>query len=558
MKVKRIGILLESTESNKHLYETVRALAESGEAELFLLKYRKEEPKGLSGHLRSRLRFRRLWRAIELAFFHFIIGMEFKLLSVAYPKIREHYETRRLDSLSRNEVVELAPTFSNSGLVVQLAEADIQTLKALNLDLIVRDNALGCSQGGIITAAKDGMLSLHHGDNRRNRGGPAAFWEVYQREPSTGFVIQILTGELGGGVVLFRGNVPTRRSYTQNLVNLFEASFPYLTSILLEYAHSGRLPKCEIPVPYGGRVLLDPNLAQSVSYAARTTWLFVKFLTKRWILKQYKRWNVAFEPKNWDSAILCRGMTIQNPPGHFFADPFLASRDGRTVCFVEDYSFSTKRARISAVEILDDRTYEFLGPVLEEPFHMSFPFLFEHEGSLFMIPETSEASAIRLYRCVEFPLKWEYQKELMANKRAADTMLFELEGRWWMLTNVASPGSLDFCSQLCAFYATDPFSCEWSPHQQNPIVFDSAIARNAGLLRLADGTLVRCRQRQGFDQYGEGFSLARITELTPASFREEEIAKITPEFFPKLQGCHHLSSNGEYTVFDFARTDNLK
>lgn len=556
--MKRIGILLESTESNRYFYETVRALAESGHVELFFLQYRGEKPKGLAARLKSKFQAKGLWRALELGFFRLMVGLEYKILARLFSRLRKHGETRNIAEFNHNEIIYITPNFSPSGLVVRFSDEDIAKIQSLRLDLILRGNAPGIFKGGIITAAKDGILSFHHGDNRWHRGGPAAFWEVYLRKPSTGFVLQILTEELDGGRVLFRGNVRTFRSYTENLIHLFEESYPYLTRILLEYARTGKLPEFESGAPYGGQVLVGPTFAQSISYAARTKWLFLKFFTQRLILKHYKRWSVAYVPGNWTSAVLRRGTRIQNLPGRYFADPFIASRDGRTVCFVEDFSFPQKRGRISAVEILDDKRYEILGPVIEEPFHMSFPYLFEHNGDLYMIPETGAANAIRLYKCVEFPLQWEFQKELMRNVRATDTMLFEHAGRWWLLTNFASLGGNDFCSQLFAFHAPDPFAGEWTPHEQNPIVFDSAIGRNAGLLRLPDGTPVRSRQRQGFDQYGAGFSLARIAELTPSTFREEQIAAVAPDFFPKLQGCHHLFSNGKYTVYDCVRTEPLK
>ena len=72
---------------------------------------------------------------------------------------------------------------------------------------------------------------------------------------------------------------------------------------------------------------------------------------------------------------------------------------------MEDYFFSDKRGRISAIEIKENG-HEFLGVVLEENFHLSFPFVFEDSGNLYMIPETAENQQIRLYECISFPEKW--------------------------------------------------------------------------------------------------------------------------------------------------------
>jgi hypothetical protein len=137
-------------------------------------------------------------------------------------------------------------------------------------------------------------------------------------------------------------------------------------------------------------------------------------------------------------------------------------------------------------------------------------------------------------------------------------MLFEHEGRWWMLTNIASPGNEDYNSQLMAFYADSPFADSWTAHPQNPLAFDSDLGRNGGLLRFAGGLPVRARQRQGFDEYGVGLSLARITDLTPTTYREEPIGAITPDFFPNLRGCHHIYSDGQMTVYDFARFERAR
>ena len=62
--------------------------------------------------------------------------------------------------------------------------------------------------------------------------------------------------------------------------------------------------------------------------------------------------------------------------------------------------------------------------MLEENFHLSYPFLFHHEKELYMCPETHEAKDIRLYKCVDFPLKWKFAKTLIKNVSAVDTNIF--------------------------------------------------------------------------------------------------------------------------------------
>ena len=50
-----------------------------------------------------------------------------------------------------------------------------------------------------------------------------------------------------------------------------------------------------------------------------------------------------------------------------------------------------------------------------------------------MIPESSEAREVRLYRATEFPEKWELHSVLL-RERAVDTTVFEQNGNWYLLT----------------------------------------------------------------------------------------------------------------------------
>src|SRR5260370_22283039 len=107
-----------------------------------------------------------------------------------------------------------------------------------------------------------------------------------------------------------------------------------------------------------------------------------------------------------------RGPADSHPRGRYWADPFLHTRGVRTFCFVEDLVQKTGKGRITALELVGTQIVEH-GVALQEPFHLSFPFLFEYQGELYMCPESCASRQIRPYRCTEFPLKWELQKTLM-------------------------------------------------------------------------------------------------------------------------------------------------
>jgi hypothetical protein len=139
----------------------------------------------------------------------------------------------------------------------------------------------------------------------------------------------------------------------------------------------------------------------------------------------------------------------------------------------------------------------------------------------------------------------------MEDVSAADTMLFEDGGRWWMLTNIDKSNIGDHCSELYVFFSDSPLSREWTPHPANPIYIDAAIARNGGLIH-DRGSRFRVAQRQGFDAYGKGFSIMQIEKLTPTEYRERCVAAIEPNFKRGLNGTHHMSTTGNATVIDHA------
>ncbi|HZI75882.1 MAG TPA: hypothetical protein VFD73_18030, partial [Gemmatimonadales bacterium] len=145
--------------------------------------------------------------------------------------------------------------------------------------------------------------------------------------------------------------------------------------------------------------------------------------------------------------------------------------------------------------------------------------------------------------------KWEFVKPVMMDVSASDSMLFERNGRWWLLTNLERTGRGDFRSELYLFSADSPLSDTWTPHPKNPIKIDPAGGRNAGLLR--DGhRLFRAGQVQGFDRYGEGIRLFEIVSLSPQDYCERLVTEIRPEFRRGLLGTHHLASTGKVTVVD--------
>jgi hypothetical protein len=389
----------------------------------------------------------------------------------------------------------------------------------------------------LAAASRLGAISVLHG----------GFWECYHRRPQTSFVIRRHNAAPGSDELLRKGAFHTLFFYSLNHANVCKKSVAHLKQILGKLAATGQWPAAQ---PGDATIShIAPNPAQCLLYAGKLAVRVArKALQRVPILNE--RWGISVIPGKWHEALSCSSAATRVPRGRCWADPFVYGRGGRSYCFVEDIDRRSNRGHITALEVIGTRVVE-VGLALREPFHLSFPFVFEHQGELYMCPESSAAREVRLYRCVEFPLRWQLAEVLMRDVSAADTLLFEKGGRWWMLANIDEAATGDHCSELYLFSADSPLSTRWTPHPQNPLLVDSIGGRNGGLI--VDGEKrYRLGQCQGFDRYGESLRVYEIKELSPERYAEEMVGEIKPDFRRGLRGTHHLSTDGTTTVVDHA------
>lgn len=541
----KIGLLVDSTNVSKYVYDFVKWAQSRPDIVTIthlIVHPDPASPQGAAartGFLRAGAGF------FSRAVFRIILRIERLILSRS-GLYKNHLAEFDISGMVPNQVV-IKPIVSESDFAYRFGPEDVETVRRLGLDLMVRCGS-GILHGEILEAARLGIISTHYGDNRRTRGGPAGFWQVYLQLDTSGFTILRLTEELDGGDVFIRGRFQTQYFFLLNQAALYEKSNAYLKSTIEKIAKTGNLPAILPKFPYSNEVRRPPNVYVAFVYLVRSFLIIFKNAFARISGVDY-RWAVAFSRTTWRDTVLARGVTIKNPPFHFLADPFVVSRNGKDFCFVEDYDYRARRANIAVYELTDDGGKR-LGTVLDEPFHMSFPFVFEFQNELYMCPETSENMDVRVYKCVEFPLRWKLEKVIMKDIRAADTMLFEKGNKWWMFTNTDPTGTGDLCFELSIFSAESPLSDQWEPHSQNPILIDAGCARNAGLIKDGD-RYFRISQGQGFNLYGKKSLVNEITELSDKKYLETTVSENTPTFGHKVVGTHHLHSNGTATVFDY-------
>jgi hypothetical protein len=487
---------------------------------------------------------------LQTKLMQFIYRMEFRILSGTI--FKNHMLKKSLQGIVPNQI-DVTPIVSPSGFVYRYSDEDLKKIRNCQFDILLRCGS-GILKGDILSASRLGILSFHHGDNRVNRGMPPGFWEVYHKQVQTGFIIQKLTEELDGGEVLARGATTTRKYWLINQAVVYQKSYEYLKRLLKNISECGELPCKEENIPYSNILFKNPQPLEQFKYIFYNILSRLQSRFSYRILGKRQNWGVAYQQKSWRNTTLHKSIRINPPTGHFLADPFVVSKSSKDFCFVEDFDFSCGKGRISVYELFKDKAV-LSGIALEEDFHLSFPFIFEYDGRVFMVPETHEARQIRLYESVEFPLVWQFVHPLMVEISAADTMIFEHSDLWWLFTNIDSCGGNDHSSELHIYYSEEgPLTKNWKPHRRNPVFTEPSKARNGGILH-EGGKIFRVSQVYGFNRYGIGCRVHEIQRLTTSEYYESEICEIKPHFFNSINGIHHFHSNGKWTIFDFCKDE---
>lgn len=201
-----------------------------------------------------------------------------------------------------------------------------------------------------------------------------------------------------------------------------------------------------------------------------------------------------------------------------YADPFLFVDEGNLYLFYEK-EYLKKPAEIYAYRTKDLRKWEDLGPVLQEDFHLSFPFTFAYESEIYMLPETRSIDEIRLYRSLDFPYSWE-PITLIKGDKFVDSSVIRKDGIWYLFTTVwygANNGM--------HIYYSDDLLGTWHLHPLSPLHNDLSFSRCGGAVFELEGKFFRPAQNC-VNYYGEDLVLYEITDLTPTTYQEKKIKSL--------------------------------
>jgi hypothetical protein len=218
-----------------------------------------------------------------------------------------------------------------------------------------------------------------------------------------------------------------------------------------------------------------------------------------------------------------RAEDVTDVPAKFVADPFLVKEDQTWYLFFEVYNRNTDQGDEAVAVSTNGSTWKYQQVILDEPFHLSYPYVFKWENDYYLIPESYQANSIRLYKAVDFPTKWKFLKTLVQGREYVDNSIAFYGDRWWLFSSVTSNDTL-------YLHYADHLTGPWKEHPLSPIVVgDTHKARPSGRVLVYDGKLYRYTMDVNPPSGTHQIFAYEITDITPTAY-SEHLVKEEPIF----------------------------
>ena len=212
----------------------------------------------------------------------------------------------------------------------------------------------------------------------------------------------------------------------------------------------------------------------------------------------YNTWNIGFVESSVEDILKSSNVELKvNWLKHcykdrFFADPFILNIDNENIkVLVEDYPYYKKKGEISLL-VIDRKTYELKDRkvVLEQPYHMSYPFIFwKNDGTFWVAPEASQSGKLFCYVMNKEDNRLVDQRILL-DKPALDSTIIKYNGKYWLFCTFRGADSNRCLNVFYSDFADGP----WLPHKKNPVVTSLTMSRPAGYMTEFDGIVFRVTQ----------------------------------------------------------------
>ncbi len=217
-----------------------------------------------------------------------------------------------------------------------------------------------------------------------------------------------------------------------------------------------------------------------------------------------------------------KGSDVTDIAATYVADPFMIRSGDDWHMFFEILPTEIEKGVIGLASSEDGKKWNYRQVVLDEPFHLSYPYVFEFEGQHYMVPESHQDRSVRLYKATDFPTRWEHVGNLLEGEEFVDCSPFHFQGRWWLF---AGCGSLPYRADMLRLFHAERLEGPWLEHPQSPVVSGNPmIARPGGRVVAWGDRLFRFTQ-DCHPRYGLRVRAFEIHELTTLTYRESPAAE---------------------------------
>jgi hypothetical protein len=423
------------------------------------------------------------------------------------------------------------------------AADDVSAVRHLGVDFILAFDG-GAVRPELADAASYGVWSFRYADVPESSNVPSGFREILTGNPVV--TVQLCATGAQGERILRTGCFKTiGHSYVGHVDRLYLTIASWPAHAAAAIGNSARAVQA-LPLYDAGAAHAAPSNLDVLKFLVNLTRNRAQWLARSC---QREEWNIGVVPFRREALLDGTPMPpIQWMPSrskNWLADPMAFTADGKVHILCEEWDAASSRGKIVATTFQAGNWGQPQDAIVPG-MHASYPYIVEHDGAVFCVPEMHAAGEVAVYRAVRFPTDW-VKERVILNGPYADSTVFRHEGRWWLFCTEG-----DENEHLYAFFADDLLG-DWTAHSANPVKVDIRCARPAGPPFVHDGKLFRPTQDCALT-YGGRVVITRIDALDPNVFVEEICAFIEPDARGKYPaGLHTVSAAGDLCVVDGKR-----
>lgn len=234
---------------------------------------------------------------------------------------------------------------------------------------------------------------------------------------------------------------------------------------------------------------------------------------------------------------------------YWYADPMLFEKNGKVYLFTEAFDKRIQKGKLAVSYLTDSGEFSKPEIIINLPYHLSYPCVWEEEGCVYMLPETSQDRTLEIWKSKnDHLLKWERVGYLSRNVKYVDSTVLRIEDKTYI-----------FCyTEENHHYATHIYRIEpktlfmeevfKESHQEN-------IFRPAGnFFRNDEGKLIRPLQynKKSYGEYIEFSEIESITPLKERIFKRVSVQDLRNQMGIKTdaENTHTYSVCNTVEIFD--------